>query len=104
MGPCAKAAVRCTIIRIDGQRFVGENICQNPQDACPRLPGEDYAKCKSICRQIGHAEEVAAYLAKGFGYGGIAYLEGHTYACDACKEALTKIGVRTVVIGPPYAV
>lgn len=90
IGPCAKAQVRCTIISPDGRPFVGTNYCLNAQPACPREPGEGYEKCASICRQVGHAEQVAydKAAAEGGVRGGIAYLEGHTYACQACQERL----------------
>lgn len=100
-GPCAKTRVFCTIVALDGQRFVGENLCANPQPVCPRLPGEGYEKCKTICVQLGHAEEVAAKMAGADASGGTAYIEGHTYACDPCKGALAAIGVLNVVIGAP---
>ena len=99
MGPCAKTKVRCTIIAPNGDQFVGENVCQNPQTVCPRTDGEGYEKCASICRQLGHAEAVAAYLAGDSAQGGTAFLEGHTYACDPCKAALLAIGVEEIVIG-----
>lgn len=99
MGPCAKAVVRCTIVSPNGNQFIGENVCQNPQPTCPRLPGEGYEKCTTICRQLGHAEAVAAYLAGDRAIGGTAYLTGHTYACEPCKAALAAVGVFTIVIG-----
>jgi hypothetical protein len=100
-GPCAKTRVRCTVVGRDGSRFVGENICANPQAACPRAPGEDYAKCRTVCVQIGHAEVVAAIRADYRAAGGVAYLEGHTYACDSCKAALALVGVTDIRIEPP---
>lgn len=101
MGPCFKATVRCTIVAPDGRQFVGENICQNPQASCPREAGEDYTKCTTVCRQIGHAEQVAAYLAGDRAAGGVAYLGGHTYACDPCLAALANVGVTDVRIQTP---
>lgn len=98
MGPCAKVRVRCTITTPSGEQFVGENVCQSPQDTCPREEGEGYEKCQSICRQLGHAEAVAAYLAGDAAKGGWALLEGHTYACDPCKAALASIGVTKIVV------
>jgi hypothetical protein len=100
-GPCAKTRVRCTIVAPDGRRWVGENLCASPQPMCPRLPGEDYAKCRSVCAQIGHAEVVAAILAGSSAIGGVAYIEGHTYACESCKAALALIGVTDVRIQLP---
>ncbi len=59
-GPCAKMTVRCTLVTPAGEHIVGTNHCENPQPVCPRAPGEGYEKCTSVCRQVGHAEVVAA--------------------------------------------
>lgn len=101
IGPCAKTTTRCTIIALDGREYVGQNLCAAPQFACPRLPGEGYAKCTSICAQWGHAEQVAAAIAGQRAVGGTAYLEGHTYYCDACKAALAGVGISNLIVGPP---
>lgn len=93
MGPCAKTTVRCTIQAADGQIFIGENWCANPQPKCPRVPGEDYEKCVTICQQEGHAERVALRLAGGHARGGMALLRGHTYVCQACQEAMFAAGI-----------
>lgn len=98
---CAKVVVRCTLITLTGERIVGENWCRNPQLQCPRLPGEGYEKCKSICGQEGHAEQVAVRRAGPEARGAVAYLEGHTYACEPCQAALAAAGVATLTIGPP---
>lgn len=103
IGPCAKATTRCTIIALNGREYVGQNLCAEPQVACPRLPGDDYTKCATVCRQWGHAEEVAAAIAGERARGGTAYLEGHTYFCDACKAALAAAGVTELVVGAPPA-
>ena len=100
-GSCAKAIIRCTIIAEDGSHFVGENWCANPQEICPRQLGEGYQKCKSICEQEGHAEEVAVGLAGDKAYGSRVYLEGHTYACMNCQHALFNAGVKSFSIGSP---
>jgi len=99
-GPCAKATVRCTLVTSDGSHVVGENWCDNPQPVCPRLPGEDYTKCRTVCRQHGHAEQVAVRLAGPLARGAHAYLDGHTYACQACQEALFGAGVAALTINP----
>lgn len=106
VGPCAKVTVTCTIISPDGQRFVGTNYCNNSQPVCPRRDGEGYEKCASICDQAGHAEQIATYLAGANAVGAAAYLEGHTYACQACQEVLFGAGVATLSIGiaPPLEV
>lgn len=92
-GPCAKTTTRCTIITVDGERITGENWCERPQKTCPRIMGEGYEKCKSICEQIGHAEEVAVMLAGSDARGGTAVLSGHTYYCMSCQHALFAAGV-----------
>lgn len=93
MGPCAKQRVFCDLHTTDGRVIRGENWCENPQPVCPREPGEDYTKCKTICRQEGHAEVVAVRLAGDAAKGSIAHLSGHTYACQNCQEALFGAGV-----------
>ena len=98
-GPCAKATVRCTLVTADGQHIVGENWCDNPQRVCPRLPGEDYAKCRTVCRQQGHAEQVAVRLAGRLAVGAHAYLTGHTYACQSCQESMFGAGVIALSVG-----
>lgn len=98
---CAKATVRCTLVTPDGQQFVGTNWCANPQATCPRSPGEDYTKCKTICRQQGHAEVDAVAEAGAAAKGAHAYLEGHTYACMDCQHALFGAGVIALTVGPP---
>lgn len=99
IGPCAKTTVTCTIVAEDGERFVGTNYCENPQEVCPRSSGESYSKCVTICRQVGHAEIVAVRLAGAKAKGAAAYLQGHTYACQACQEALFGAGVLTLSVG-----
>lgn len=100
-GPCAKTTTRCTLVTPDGEHIVGENWCENPQPSCPREPGEGYEKCKNICRQVGHAEEVAVMLAGDKARGARAYLEGHTYACMNCQHTLLGAGVRSLTVGAP---
>ncbi len=101
MGPCAKTTVRCTLVTPDGEYIVGENWCANPQRSCPRLPGEGYEKCGSICGQEGHAEQVAVRLAGDKARGARAYIEGHTYACMDCQHALFGAGVHSLTVGAP---
>ena len=43
-GPCVKQVVRATIITPGGERFVGENLCRNPQAVCPRAGGGELTK------------------------------------------------------------
>ena len=95
-GPCAKKRVVCTIVAPDGERIVGENWCGNPQSVCPRLPGENYEKCNTVCQQEGHAEIVALRLAGERARDGKVFLEGHTYYCQDCLDALYDAGITSV--------
>jgi len=101
MGPCAKTVVLCTLVFPDGRRVVGENACNKPQAVCPRLPGEGYIKCRTICDQPGHAETMAIALAGHTAFGAHAYIEGITYACRACQESLFGNGAVALTIGAP---
>lgn len=100
-GPCAKTTVTCTLVTPGGECFVGTNECVNPQTVCPRATGEGYEKCKTICRQVGHAEVVALQRAGEQARGARAYIEGHTYACMECQHALFGAGVRSISVGAP---
>lgn len=100
-GPCAKTTVRCTLVTTAGEYIVGTNACATPQPACPRLPGEGYDKCTSVCGQLGHAEVQAVRLAGERARGAHAYLDGHTYACMDCQHALFGAGVAALSLGPP---
>lgn len=97
VGPCAKATVICEIRTPAGWKVTGRNECANPQPVCPRLPGEDYTKCITVCRQLGHAEEQALEKARYSNLdlrGATATVSGHTYYCMSCQHALFKAGVR----------
>jgi deoxycytidylate deaminase len=104
-GPCAKRTVTC---RIENEHPSGEteyvegtNWCANALPACPRLPGEDYTKCRTICQQSGHAEINALELARKSGIyvrGGRAMLSGHYWICEPCGRALKEAGIATVTI------
>lgn len=93
---CAKQTTRCRIVTVDGEEFIGENFCLNPQQSCPRVEGEGYDKCLSICNQVGHAEQVAVKLAGYKAKGAVAYLSGHTYFCMECQHALFEAGVTLI--------
>lgn len=97
-GPCAKRAVRCEIVDLRGNTFVGKNDCANPQSVCPRLPGEGYEKCASICDQAGHAEIEALRAAGGHAAGARAFLVGHYWICEPCGRALREAGVASIEI------
>ena len=90
---CAKKRVQCVLIAKDGEVFIGENWCNEPQSECPRLPGEGYEKCKSICRQHSHAEVEAIELAGRKTRGAVAYLINHHHYCRDCQIALFDAGV-----------
>lgn len=98
LGPCAKKTVECHIVTQSGGVFIGKNWCATPQEVCPREPGEDYQKCKTVCRQLGHAEIVALELAQGHTEGARAIITGHTYACQACQEALYSAGIESISV------
>jgi len=94
---CAKKQVKCVIQTLDGHVFEGMNDCLKPQKRCPRGPGEDYTKCKTICDQPGHAEEIAIEAANEAGAdltGATAFLSGIDNFCKSCQRKLYKIGVR----------
>lgn len=97
MGPCAKVTVRCRIVSKLGE-WVAENWCRSPQPVCPREPGEGYEKCKTVCRQIGHAETMAALIAGENARGGTAYIKGHSRVCETCMEALARVGIERIVL------
>lgn len=101
MGPCAKKVVRCTLVSKTGWRFVGENLCVRPQLVCPRLPGEGYGKCTSVCEQPRHAEIAALLIAGDRARGTRAYIEGISHVCRACQEAMTAAGVQSFTLGEP---
>lgn len=101
IGKCAKKHVICTLVTPDGQRFTGTNGCRRPQENCPRLPGEDYAKCKAICWQLGHAEEIALERAGDKACGATAYLEGIDHYCKPCQRKLIDAGVLILKFGEP---
>ena len=101
MSLCAKQTVECIIIDKNGRQFYGSNACLNPQKACPRQPGEGYEKCKSICNQLGHAEEMALWNAQSNGAelaGAHAIVTGHTYACRDCQESLYEAGISWISV------
>ena len=74
---------------------MGENYCLSPQVECPRLVGEGYEKCKTICNQLGHAEEIALMkaLEARVDLKNASVVIGHSHACDNCDSLLTKYGV-----------
>ena len=108
MGPCAKQVVTATLVTTKGKVYVGRNDCRQPQPVCPRVQlncetGEGYRLCKTICEQEGHAEVMAVLAAGRRAAGATLWLEGHTYACDACTAFCREAGVKAIIIGAPPA-
>lgn len=101
MGPCAKQRVQAVVILKDHHKIiVGENVCTNPQRQCPRVPGEAYLKCYTVCGQLGHAEETAMRQLRMAGYTPADVqainVYGHTGPCDHCRAMLDHIGLLVV--------
>lgn len=94
-GPCAKRRTQCVLYALDGQVFAAENVCLNPQPVCPREPGEGYAKCKTICQQVGHSEATVVAMA-GPAAKGARIVCNHWYGCDPCAEVCKAAGVASV--------
>lgn len=98
-GFCAKARVQAVLVGASGKVYVGENVCLNPQEVCPREPGEGYDKCQSVCMQLHHAEIQALDQAGADAFGG-SLVVGYYYCCEACRSALAAAGVATVTLKP----
>ena len=100
---CAKRRVDCMIHTQDGLSCViGTNNVLEPQEVCPREPGEGYDKCLSICKQPAHAEIAALVVAAHLGIdvrNGTAVIYGHDRCCPHCKEQLGKVGILDVRFG-----
>jgi hypothetical protein len=63
--PCKKKTVIAIILAPNGDYVVGDNFIENVHvTECPRLNGEGYEKCKSVCQQEDHAEIMAIKKAK----------------------------------------
>lgn len=97
---CAKHVTTCVITSNDGKEIYGENYCLNPQEVCPRLPDEGYEKCKTICKQVGHAEEVAVMkaLELGVNLSEAKATIGHKRVCDNCTDILEMHGIKEVTL------
>lgn len=92
---CVKKHVTCVLVAENGSWIVGTNFCRNPQDVCPREPWEGYDKCSTICRQVGHAEEIALMDAGDRAKGARAYILGIGHVCRNCQEKLFAAGVKS---------
>lgn len=99
-GPCAKRRTQAVLIGASGKAYAAENVCLNPQPVCPRLPGEGYEKCTTICRQTSHAELQVLDMAGADARGGRMQVS-HWYACDACAAAVKCAGVDSVQFTAP---
>ena len=97
---CAKQITTCTITTVCGKKYYGENDCLVKQDKCPREEGEGYDKCKSVCFQIGHAEEVAVHnaLKAGAKLEGATAEIGHHRICDNCNNLLANHGISNIIL------
>ena len=96
---CAKRHVSCRIYDAADMLIAsGSNRCRNPQEACPREPGEGYANCVTVCNQLGHAEEVALFNAAGYDLRGGRAVITHERVCDECRNALAAAGISDVVL------
>jgi deoxycytidylate deaminase len=85
---CAKLFVYASL-RVGKRIFPGWNGCRKPQKVCPRLPGEGYEKCHSICKQPWHAEECSIYYALKVGVdptGG--HMAINHEPCQQCQEIM----------------
>lgn len=98
-GPCAKRRTQAVLVTLVGQVFVAENVCRNPQAVCPRAPGEGYEKCRTICQQVGHAEEQVLAAAGEAARGGRLQVT-HWYACDPCATKAEAAGVVVECVAP----
>lgn len=101
-GPCAKKVVKCYLYdRFGFMVAEGENDCAEPQKVCPRQPNEDYLKCRIVCKQDGHAEQVALMKAGGRAKGCRAVVVGIDNVCKSCQTALFGAGVVSITIWNP---
>lgn len=105
-GPCAKRRVVCIIRARDGSVVAGANDCLEPQNACPRLPGEGYEKCETVCFQPGHAEVMAVREARRLGVdlrGARATLIGINWICQHCRQITEAVGIERIYVENTHA-
>lgn len=100
--PCFKREVCAVIVDVDGKIAIGENLIYNEEvKECPRLKGEGYEKCETICNQKGHAEIMAIEDAKKRGLkleDATLYLMGHHRMCAECIKECRDHGLSTFMI------
>lgn len=101
MAACLKQTVTCRIVRADGRVYEATNSCNvDGLKECPRVT----AGCKTgegyeLCGPPVHAEVAAALkAADSKDVPGEAYLYGHTYMCEPCKQALIAVGVTAFIV------
>ncbi len=97
---CAKKIVTCFLVAPNGVVYAGRNDCAAPQETCPRTFGEGYEKCKSICKQEGHAEEMALKRAGVNAKGCRAYIQGIGHYCKECQIMLFRKGITSLQLAP----
>jgi len=106
--PCRKKAVTCTVIDGSGKvvswasnscRSSLVGVCAREAEGCHG--GERY----ELCGPPKHAEvEAAAEIMERLGPAGlegaeaVAHIQGNTYVCRSCSEALLAVGVRRLVL------
>lgn len=97
---CAKKRVVAVIADAEGKILgVGENTCNEPQEVCPRLPGEGYHKCKTVCLQPFHAEMDAIAKAAFAGHdirGASCTILGIDRVCEDCEWTLKAAGITDI--------
>ena len=93
---CAKVKVHAILQGASGRYYMGSNRCENPQAKCPREPGDDYTKCKTICQQPAHAEIDALQKAGDDAKGGTLWID-YYYICPDCKVAVEAADVQVHV-------
>jgi len=99
---CAKRVVMAALRTANEVRhhsYLGWNNCRKPQKKCPRLPGEGYAKCASICEQPWHAETDAIYhaLADGVDPTGGTLVVDHE-PCQECRDIMNAYKIQWTVV------
>lgn len=99
---CCKKQTTVAIIMKNNQVIsIASNYIKNNIQECPRknMPtGQSYDLCKTICNQVGHAEENACKLAEDDAKGAVLYLIGHYYICNSCLDVMKKYKIDCAII------
>jgi deoxycytidylate deaminase len=103
MKECLKQTTIAIIYKDGKVQGVGSNLIRNDHiEECPRKnskTGKDYDKCRYVCHQIGHAEEVVIDNAEEYScIGATLYLIGHTYCCKDCIKKIKQAKIKKVII------